>query len=36
MKPKEDPEELARDNEINFVQAAQSNKDGPFKYLSKE
>jgi hypothetical protein len=36
MRPKEDRDELERDNELNFVQAAQANKDGPFKYLSRE
>jgi len=36
MKPKEDQDELERDNELNFVQAAQANKDGPFKYLSRD
>ena len=36
LRPKEDVEELIRDNEINFIQAAQANKDGPFKYLGRD
>ena len=35
-RPKESKEELLRENERNFVEAAGSSVAGPFKYMSKE
>lgn len=35
-KPLDSKEEMIRDNEMNYVEGASSNVDGPFKYLSRE
>lgn len=34
MTPLDQPELLIRDNELNFVQAAHANVEGPHKYLT--
>ena len=36
MKPKENPEEMIRDNELNFIQGPTSSVEGSFKHMSRE
>jgi hypothetical protein len=36
LRPKENQEELKRQNELNFIEASHANKDGPLKYLDKD
>jgi len=36
MKPKENPEELLRDNEKNLIEGSMASPDGPLKYMERK